>query len=494
MSYTSCTAEIRLVLRWLASAVLLADRPDKLEAFLARVDKLDGYVKRLEMAYQRALTCLSEESHSESAELNAEFDQAYELIDKIEGAAFVHSGKGSRELLTPKREIVNLSHLPTLNLTEFSGKLEEWVGFHNLFISLVDGRTDLSPSQKLCYLLSCLRGEARDLVQHLPLHNENYSIAIEILKSRYQNIRRLTDTHVSQILNLPVITRAVDLRVSLLNPLLVATNSLKNLKLPVDEWSYMLVHIVLTKLPVALRERFEHRFGGDSATYLPTFADLIVFLEDECRYQDNTEPVLPRSAAVDRQRNRPQLDLPRSGARPRHIHAVSTIDCSYCGRTGHLIVACQAFKELVTSSRRHFAQSRGLCYGCLGNHVYKDCANQRPCSYCRGRHLPLLCANRSGENPSHSGVRSPNAPGCPTGGGDVNFSAPVRTSPRRSRRLDRDRLPRSSGSSRGSADQVYAASDSGTNRHQPAADIPASSGDRGPSRSRAPARGRVYSN
>lgn len=49
--------------------------------------------------------------------------------------------------------------------------LNEWVGFINLFDSLVHDRSDLTASYNMAHLQRALRGEPRELVAHLPITN-----------------------------------------------------------------------------------------------------------------------------------------------------------------------------------------------------------------------------------------------------------------------------------------------------------------------------------
>ncbi|CAH2096853.1 unnamed protein product [Euphydryas editha] len=71
-----------------------------------------------------------------------------------------------------------LTRLSNLDLPRFDGRLDTWMGFIGLFESLVDSKEDLSPSQKLAYLLSVLDGEARGLVQHVSICDGSYEVDV----------------------------------------------------------------------------------------------------------------------------------------------------------------------------------------------------------------------------------------------------------------------------------------------------------------------------
>lgn len=222
------------------------------------------------------------------------------------------------------------------------------------------------------------------MLQHLPLTDESYQTARELLTKRYQNVRRLADLHVEQILALPSVGASSELRSGLLNPLLVALNALRRLEIRVDEWSFILLHVVLSKLPSDVRVRFEREHGGEDSSHLPLFSDLQQFLEDECRRSDNSAPSAPRP---------PKLTAKPAGAGPRRVGAVAQgRTCALCRDETHSLPSCPQFKQRPAHARRGLAQQRGWCFMCLGPHFMRECpAGPRRCADCSGTHHPLLC-------------------------------------------------------------------------------------------------------
>lgn len=116
--------------------------------------------------------------------------------------------------------------------------------------------------------------------------NESLDTALEILKSRYENKRMIIDRHLSRLINLPNVTNSQNLRVDILNPLLASVRSLKNLGLSVED--YFLVYLCLSKLPLEFKTRFEQKHGGVKND-LPTFENLITFLQNECHFVDTSD-------------------------------------------------------------------------------------------------------------------------------------------------------------------------------------------------------------
>ncbi|CAG4971205.1 unnamed protein product [Colias eurytheme] len=193
-------AQVAGVLRWLGSAILNISRKDRVQALLSRGEVLEEKMNDLYNSY-RALYALGLESEVMDR-ICADVDQAEDLADQIRQA--VGQIKSTvqpvgdlqfKETLFTSGGIIG--RLPKLDLPHFGGDLSQWVAFINLFDSLVHNRCDLTPAQKLAYMLASLTGEAKGLVQHLELIDNNYSIARDLLMRRYQNIRRLADNHVA---------------------------------------------------------------------------------------------------------------------------------------------------------------------------------------------------------------------------------------------------------------------------------------------------------
>lgn len=140
----------------------------------------------------------------------------------------------------------------------------------------------------MAYLLSALDGEARALFQNLRVEDSQYDTAWELLNGRYQNLRLLTDAHAAQLLSITKISIHAQLRRELLTAVSVALNALRTLDLPVDQWSFLLVHILLDKIPSDVRARFERETAQGEQDTLPTLSDLLKFLEFEARAAENS--------------------------------------------------------------------------------------------------------------------------------------------------------------------------------------------------------------
>ena len=92
--------------------------------------------------------------------------------------------------------------LPKLELKSFFGDKINWPEFWDSFESTIHRNTTLSDIEKFGYLQSKLGGEAKRAISGLLMSNENYKIAIDILKERFGQIQEIIDIHYSKLMNI----------------------------------------------------------------------------------------------------------------------------------------------------------------------------------------------------------------------------------------------------------------------------------------------------
>jgi NADH dehydrogenase/NADH:ubiquinone oxidoreductase subunit G len=139
--------------------------------------------------------------------------------------------------------------LPTISLPTFDGTFTAWCSFFDAFNTLIHNNSDLTNIQRLTYLKSSLKGEPFELVSTLDITELNYNIALDTLKKRYDNKRRIINSHVSNILNIQSITResATQLK-DLINTMQTQINCLTSLGVKVKYWDAILISLIISKL------------------------------------------------------------------------------------------------------------------------------------------------------------------------------------------------------------------------------------------------------
>src|SRR5436190_14579993 len=102
---------------------------------------------------------------------------------------------------------LSLRHLPPIKLPPFSGRSDEWETFRDRFQSLIIDNRELSNFSRMHFLVSSLTSVARDAISGIQVTADNFTVAWKALTARFENKRRLIETHISILHNLPKMTR-----------------------------------------------------------------------------------------------------------------------------------------------------------------------------------------------------------------------------------------------------------------------------------------------
>jgi len=97
--------------------------------------------------------------------------------------------------------------LPSIQLPSYDSTVSTWLHFRDTFDSLIVKNNTLSNVQKFHYLISSLKGEAKHLISNLQMKYDNFVVAWNLVTQRYNNIKLIAMTHVTQLPQLPHIKR-----------------------------------------------------------------------------------------------------------------------------------------------------------------------------------------------------------------------------------------------------------------------------------------------
>ena len=150
--------------------------------------------------------------------------------------------------------------------------------------------------QKFYYLRSCLKDEAEEVIASLETTNENYPVARDLLKSRYDNRRFIIESHFRSLAEIPQISNEFP-DSSLLDNVQKHVRALRALSQPVDHWETFLIFTVKEKLNNNIREKWEESQPG---TGLPLFKYMLLFLEQRALI-DGTHKSIQRQNAPQKQ-------------------------------------------------------------------------------------------------------------------------------------------------------------------------------------------------
>lgn len=267
-------------------------------------------------------------------------------------------------------------HIPQLNVPQFNGCYNEWSSFHDLFTAAVDSNPNLRPVHKLQYLKSLLTGDAELLLRQISITNENYAVAWDTLKKRYNNKRAIIAIHLRKLFSLPHATECASSIRKLLDSTQECINALKLQDINTDTWDCILIHIVTQCIPSDSLSLWEQSIPSNE---LPTFAKLLEFLENRFR-------ILEFSPYQSQQSSQNKI---RTKVQTFHSSAVST--CRACHGPQHALRLCPTFIEMSPPQRLNHVTKSKLCKNCFAfSHQTQTCQSTGRCNICKQKHHSLL--------------------------------------------------------------------------------------------------------
>jgi len=159
-----------------------------------------------------------------------------------------------------KEQKESLIKLPKLELKHYDGDRLNWLEFWDCFVTTIHENKKLSNVEKFNYLLSVLSGEAKSVIAGLSLSNDNYLIAVQLLKERFGELQNVIDSHYSQLINLkPATTKTESLR-ELYDLFEKNIRSLETLKQDVNQAVF--ISMLTSKLPKPVLTQLEIQKGA----------------------------------------------------------------------------------------------------------------------------------------------------------------------------------------------------------------------------------------
>jgi len=346
-----------------------------------RASKLESYFSEFEELQEQIE--IIDEGDSQNKERDEFENNYYELLAEAEVKL------NAKDTYACTAEVKTETHmkLPTINLPTFAGNFENWLLFKDSFESNVHNNVSLNAIQKFQYLRSCLKGEALMVISSLSISSDNYNIAWNLILNRYHNEKVMINNHIKAIFNLQTIGRENhrDMR-CLLDNALCHTRALKVLGQPVDQWDSLLIHIIHSKLDNSTSREWETY--AVKISNLPTFAELISFLEQRCEVLEN---IHSNSQSKFTQIQKPVInnDKYNKSKYQTNTHLTTKKQCPLCKRP-HGLFKCFHLLNKTIAQRIQTVKELKICANCLtGAHSSEEC-KFGSCSKCGQNHNTLL--------------------------------------------------------------------------------------------------------
>lgn len=275
--------------------------------------------------------------------------------------------------------------LPKIQLPTFCGKYEDWLSFHDLFVTLVHNNVTLNNVQKLHYLKTSLTGEAASKLKHIQVTDLNYEQAWNILKRRYGNKRITVDAIMKKLFwQKKMVTNNSNSIKSLLDTTFECLNHLKNLKVEIENWDSIIIFMIVQKLDSETHRDWENHVSNVCLDFnsLPSLDTFREFLENRFRTLELTEKQKSNVVSL----------------REKSFHITTNVNsekkCQMCNE-GHTLSHCKQFGKRSPEQRSEWIRSNNLCFNCLApGHSVRQCRIPTCCRLCKRRHHTLLHENK----------------------------------------------------------------------------------------------------
>ena len=177
-------------------------------------------------------------------------------------------------------------HLPDLKCDLFNGEGSNPIEYHSFmsqFRNVVGLRENLSDSTKLTYLKSFLRGYASKIVQHLQITDENYEIALDLLKNEFLNEDAVVDNLFSKLIDSKPKFDSSFLETKIfINDIrcLICDLKIYNIDLISEHSaSKFISHVVFKKLPQIFQQELARKLGSNYPSIQEIFDNYVEIVQ-----------------------------------------------------------------------------------------------------------------------------------------------------------------------------------------------------------------------
>ena len=166
----------------------------------------------------------------------------------------------SQPHLTPTPN--HMRRLTKLNLPTFHGNPLTWNTFCDSFYVAVNSNPNLEGVQKFNYLRAQLSGD-----YEFPLTNNNYKLAVDLLKTRFGEPQKIINNHMQALLNLPNTSNDLTNLQQFHESMETHVRGLASLGKSHESYGDLLVPITFGKLPNNLRRNLAREHSNPEWTF-----------------------------------------------------------------------------------------------------------------------------------------------------------------------------------------------------------------------------------
>lgn len=319
---------------------------------------------------------------------------------------------------------------PRLQCKTFSGTdLQDKFSFKNFlsqFDNVIDSIPNITDSAKLTYLRSFLSDYAFTIISHLSISDENFDVAIDLLKAEFLDEEFIVEEHFKKIISSqPKYDPDFNNVKSYLNEMRAIVHDLQTYSLDFlnpkadSAGLKLLSHIIFNKLPSSLRRELMHKTKSNYPSLIHIFENYQDVIKTLIRASSNQSTRAPKHNF--KSDDKPRSDLkdssvqnksyneklftkspPEGAAALQNFSTQSSTSktsrkpCKFCSSQNHVMYNCDKYANY--DSRQHRCLELKLCTLCSSpNHVKHKCPGrnnslQFECLKCKNKtHISTLC-------------------------------------------------------------------------------------------------------
>ena len=268
-------------------------------------------------------------------------------------------------------------------------------------------------STKFIYLAQSLEGEPKEMISGLAITDDNYTIAVHILKDRYDNASRQTNVLLQKLFSLPTPKH---------NP-----KDLRNFLTEYRKIKTQLSHVldfqqpVLVMKSILVQKLTFQTFDKICDIYVTHDFTL---KQMETGIQHIIDKLEQATLALGEKANVKQVGVSsqQTNQQTKQSNQKTNRRCSYCSGD-HYSHECTKYKTV--NARKDRVMSLKLCFNCLTpGHSSKTCRSTRTCRTCGLHHHSSLCIKaHSNSNSSEASNPSPSNSNSAVSQGNLNQSS-----------------------------------------------------------------------
>ena len=290
----------------------------------------------------------------------------------------------------------HFNELPKIKVPSFNGDILGWSTFWSTFESTVDGRKDLSNSQKLNYFKQAIKDPSLQMLLNAPIETpDTYPDLVAEMKERFEKPREVHRAITRQITELshPKFTRS-SLRIWYDSMKCSISNLKASKHYDIDSF---LSSYCYSSLPTKLQTLWDQETRKEKG--VPPILQLLDFVKGQAETlpaesQSHVEKTSTQSSTSNNKSY--QSSKKTSYQKPKPVqgplHAVSPVqqfkwECKLCAPEKHPIYFCPKWNNYSIPQRLGHIQTYSLCSNCLSpGHTTTDCKSPRRCKHCSQKH------------------------------------------------------------------------------------------------------------